>query len=718
MGRLVRNPDTDEVMVKTDKGWEPARQARNKSTGEVTAFDGDQWVDIPSAQPKQEQSFKERLFDPNADLFPKFSGMTDELTSGFTFGLSDKAAGLGKVASDYLFQDKKDFDPKKSYFAPKRKREAFRKQNPKLAATANIAGTIANPVSARIGKYMGQAKSLPRAMGRGATGGAMIGAAEGAGQIDLSKKQFRDRPYRAIAGETSKGAMFGGAMGAGFPPIVSAGKGAINLVGDLIKSQKSGVPFFKYRQQDKAMRKVVEALNEDGLKVDEALKKIEELGPEGALLDAGENSRMLAYAVRGRGGEGTPIITKKVMERQQGTRDIDENLIGGQTGRLLAGMKKLVPENLYAEKEALRRSQEAERMYAQAYKANQYMGGSDEPFDKVIDRIMKIDDVQTAMKQGTKTLQNEMKNLSRVDPELTKLAGEQGIKTGAGVGRGFKLEFLDKVKRTLYDMAEKERDSVTGKITDYGKSLHGLRAKLTKAMDDADVTPDKLYSKARALAGDTLENEQALREGQNFMSKAEYFDPHQLMEKLAGLSPEARHRFRIGAAHKLTTLIGDMNVRSDVTKKITGIPNLEAKIKMAFGDKNTFKKYRQMAQGESTMFDSYAKVMTGSPTAEKLEAIGKSKVDPSRILQGVRDVASLSPPRMAGGVYNILAGIKDKIAIGGGEESRKLAELLAGRDISQLSNVEAKMLVPEFERILKDSIMRSTIAEQGIPFMD
>ena len=50
MGRLVRNPDTDEVMVKTDKGWEPARQAKNKSTGEVKAFDGDQWIDIARAK--------------------------------------------------------------------------------------------------------------------------------------------------------------------------------------------------------------------------------------------------------------------------------------------------------------------------------------------------------------------------------------------------------------------------------------------------------------------------------------------------------------------------------------------------------------------------------------------------------------------------------------------------------------------------------------------
>ena len=65
--------------------------------------------------------------------------------------------------------------------------------------------------------------------------------------------------------------------------------------------------FSDKRQGTVALRKVAEALERDGFTPEQALQRINDLGPEAALIDAGANSRALGFAAQGVPGKGKTV---------------------------------------------------------------------------------------------------------------------------------------------------------------------------------------------------------------------------------------------------------------------------------------------------------------------------------------------------------------------------------------------------------------------------
>ena len=142
------------------------------------------------------------------------------------------------------------------------------------------------------------------------------------------------------------------------------------------------------------------------------------------------------------------------------------------------------------------------------------------------------------------------------------------------------------------------------------------------------------YAKARFLAGDKLANQEALEAGANFLSKSRFSNPEELGVALEKMSPEARHLFRVGAAQSLKGKLADVVSRSDATKKLIDIQNLERKIKIAFGDNKRFKLYTDLMEGEKDLFRAVTDILGNSKTAERGAALDDIAVDPGKIGQG------------------------------------------------------------------------------------
>jgi len=625
------------------------------------------------------------------DVSEGLTGFTREALAPFTLGVGGKVEEFGRFMAESIFGE--TGDPSIQI-----QREEFRAENPKLAITASIIGGLAGPVGQKVGGFISKAQGLPQAIGRGAAGGAALAGTQAAIESEGDIQQ--------TAEATALGGTLGGVIPGAVAGVKALGGGIINLVSR----------FSDKRQGTMALRKVAEAMERDGLTLDGALKRMDELGPEAALLDMGPNSRALAFTAFGIPGKGKLKIQQKLIDRQEGVRDPKTGQRkGGQIARIEEHINKLVPENFFDQRQQLANINESAALYKNAYAQNQFVESP------VINRLLKTPAGGQAMRNARTTLQNLQTNLSRVDPELTAQAKEAGITTGKGVGRGLKLEFLDQVKKELFDLETLAKNQF-GKPTARSNSITQLRRDLTKELDNVDVTaqagPGSLkveggdYARARLLAGDKLSNQEALEQGAEFMSKAKFGSPEELRIALNEMTPEMRHLFRVGAAQAMKAKIGDTVSRADATKKLLDIPALEQKILPAFGDNKMFANYTKFLENEKELFRAVTDVLSNSKTAERLLAAEDSLVDPAILLEGAQQLGRGS---FVQGALNLARGAVRSITTPPAQ-SKALAETLTGRNVQGLQNVLPQVtpltqqLAP---RTLEESLIRAIAPQAG-----
>lgn len=644
-----------------------------------TALTGIQATPAPA---KEEGSFL-------GDIAENVTGFTQEALNTATFGLSDIVAEAGESLAQKLFGDETTAPEK----TPIERRKAFSEENPKTAIIASIIGGLANPVGQKIGGVIAKAPGTLSAVGRGSAGGAGLGAAQAGGEArgDIQEQVV----------EAGEGAALGATVGAVIPGVIGAGKLAGSGIRNLVERFSSKV------QSTVALRKVAESLERDGFTAEQALKRIDELGPEAALLDVGPNSRALAFTAFGIPGKGKTRIQKFLDDRQQGVRDPKTGIVkGGQIARIEEHINKLVPENFFNQRQALANIDESSKLFSAAFNANQNIES------QVIDRILKTPAGKEAFKNAGVTLRNLQTNVSKVDPELTQLAKEAGLpSTGRGVGKGLKLQFLDQVKKELFDL-ETLAKTTFGKPTEKSRAITMLRRNLVKELDEVDALKGGAYSKARGLAGDKIANQEALEKGAEFMSKAKFGSPTELRLSLQEMTPEARHLFRVGAAQALKAKIGDTVSRADAVKKLLDIPALEDRILFAFGDKKLFAQYTKFLENEKDLFRAVTDVLGNSKTAERTAAQAEAGLDPAQLLEGVRQVGL---GNLVQGGFNIVKGALERVATPA-RRPEAIAKILTGRNIQGLENI-----VPKVSQITQQGAPRTieeTLIRALVPTLD
>lgn len=613
-------------------------------------------------------------------------GLQDFVAGGLTGDIADEAGALGGSVGGGIGNMIKGRSPEfinefKADLADRQqRRNQFKEGNPATAFAAELGGATVSPLTrALMGKGVPANASMTARVGSSALGGARTGAVYGAGG---DEGDLVDR-----AGAAGKGALLGAALGGAAPAVVDATGNTARFVLDQTVGR---LPF---KQPDLAARKLAEALQRDGIDpnyYNAAEAKLNQIGQDAALMDVGPNSRGLARAAYTTPGEGKTQIGDFLTARQEGTRDANNVLQGGQAGRVTKQLDQIAPD-FYTTEAGLNGTNAAAPLYDSAMAANQSVESP------AINRILETPAGKAALKKAATTMQNDQTLVSRVDPEATAALKEAAMLGKAdyvpgGVGTGLKLRTLDYVKRSLgsmESMAKRAGDN------DEARILGDLRRGLTKELDKADVTakagPNSFkteggdYARARKMASDKFANQDALETGSNFMKPSVAANPQELSQTLSEMSDAEVHHFRIGVVQALKDKIGDMVTRADVTKKLMDVPNLEGKIRTAFGDDATFKKYIDGLKGEKAMFESYSDITKGSRTTPLAAEMADAKVDPSRLVEGARQIFMpthlLDPVR---GAVNVLGGAKDRLMMPAGQ-SRELAKLLTGQNTDALN---------------------------------
>lgn len=673
------------------------------------------------------------------------SGTSNAAANAMTFGLAEKARGAIGAARNEIF-DVFGWDTgqtaQEAYNQPRTDRVKFQQSNPWAAGISGAVGGMANPAGQAVGKWMAgmpinQARAitqpiakaagtgkyvrtlgtpvaaninqgLGQAIGRGMAGGAGMGAAYSGVDVIDQPMSLADKLK-----QTATGAGIGAAFGGAIPPLLKGGA----KIGTLVKDTAQKMTPF--RQTDIGARKVVEALQRDGWTLPAAIARVKELGPEGALMDLGDNAGQAAWAAKATAGPGKKIITDKLVKRQLGFDDADMNMIGGQGRRVSKMIDELIPEARVG-----KNADKIRALYKQAYKENKFIENSD------IDSFLKnTPNGKAAFKKAIEKMRNSRQTVSQTDPELTALLDEaiadgmSYVKTGVGVGRGLKLQTLDYVKRALGDA---EKMAIRQGAADDARIIGDQRRFLTKALDNADATakagPNSLkigggaYARARKLAGDDFKHDDAFELGMNFMTGGKKGSVKALAEDIKDMSETQLHELRQGAAEALKGKLDNLNVWQDVTRHTAGSHRLEDKIKLVFGNKEMFKKYKIGIRNEEAMHRTYNKVMGNSSTAERQAVLEDAGLDPARIAQALQDMSSGSPTGMLRAVGSLLTGGKQKILGPSKETAKSMAEMLIGNGMDpRLVQYWMKNPTPGQFPKLTDALLRGSLPKATTP---
>ena len=618
----------------------------------------------------QEPEDDRNMFQQAGDYL---SGVTGEALNTATFGMADKVkdfgGGLGTDFGNYIGGLIKPDSQQGSY--PQRSREQraeFREEYPTSSFVGSMVGGAANPIAGKVGQWMGAGKSLPSKMGRGSVGGAGLSAAQAIGESN------------APLSERLQAGIEPGIMGAALGPLVPVGVKAVSSAWSGLANKLAAYGGDK-SQLSSASRLMAKAIEDDEYTMETALKKLKELGPQSTLADLGDNTRSLMHSVYARGGEGSQNVARHYSRRQGGTPSpLGTKTAGLQEGHAAGRVRDMIDKlgfGKYHDRTALDKLQkEASELYEKAYAANKTI---DHP---EITEIMNRDLMKSVMGEARKGMNLTGENVSLVNKELTALGREQGITTGKGIGEGLKLKFLDKVKKRLWSLAEQAKR--TGD-TDLANDYNTVRRDLTRALDEADETG--FYKAARAKSGGKLAADDARERGKNFISKSEFSDDQTMADELAEMSIDELQNFRMGVAQALKSKVSARKYKAgNAPDAIKGDDSLEARIKVAFGDDDSFVSFKNQLLAEDELHKTYSK-LTGSPTSKNLGSVDYA-TDPNTILEGLQ-TATHSPVR---GTIQTAMGIKDKLLMPK-SMSKELANLLTRQDLTPIEQqYKAKLL--------------------------
>jgi len=574
---------------------------------------------------------------------PELWGGGSHFSSGVLQGLGDELKA-GVAAAKESFSGGLPFGEAYDQALPQyqRARELYKEENPILAPTLDIAGQTAPWLAgARFMPTTLPGAPMLQKVKQNAHLGAKLGALSG---FTNAEGDLVDRVEGAGIG-LGGGAVIGGAT----PPVV---EGIIATIKFGINQLVSRLP---YQQQSQAARKIAEAMERDGVSPEQAAAKMEEMGSEAALLDLGPNTRALAGSAQQTPGEGKTKITDFLINRQEGVRDADKVIQGGQINRVTDQIDDLVPETYLETQSAI---EGARKGFGQNY--NQAREGAD--LVNIMPLIKSLDDEIANSKGGIQSSLQKVKDLlvdQNGNPEIT-------------------IETLHQSKIAIDELMSGEARTSMGSVSK-GR-VKDYTNRLIEAIESSGESGAAYQAGRVGTRGEWMKQE-ALESGAKFMNRAEFLNPEALASSLAKMSPEELHTFRIGAAQALKQKL-EVNTRTDVTKKIMDIPVLEDKIRFAFGDVEMFKKYITGLESEKTMFKGYS-MMGGSQTAEREAAKADAVIDPSRVIRGLVRMKSPNFLDTIGGMVDILGGSKDRLLMSE-QLSKGLGKGLTGQNAASI----------------------------------
>lgn len=455
--------------------------------------------------------------------------------------------------------------------AYQRARDAqFRERAPVTATAAEIAGGVGGALAAApaaVARIVGQGglRAVPGLVGAGATTGAVAGAGYADGDMDARKSGAKT------------GAMVGGLLGATLP---FAAQGAAKVGGAAARGIQNKVRGQSSREA--ALNKVAQAMERDGVSPADASLRLRQMGPEAGIMDAGgDNMLGLARAATGAPGKAKDVGKAFVNTRQEGQGSRISGAVERATGR---------PDDFYDTLDDLidRRAKSAGRLYQEAFETK-----------PVIDTlelralIEKSDDIRAAMTQARR---------------LPKYANMPETS----------IELLDKAYKNIGGKAQAAKRSGDNVLY---RDLNDLRLQLKEAI----VSQNPKYGEAlKAFAGET-DLLDALEAGRKFIRQ----DGEVTYKMINQMSEPEKGFFQLGVARALKDMVYKTPDGSDAAKRLFGNMTMRSKLRAAFPDSPSFRRFADELEAEVQMYKNRSAITNGSPTAPRLaEQADFSGADP------------------------------------------------------------------------------------------
>lgn len=508
------------------------------------------------ATPMEVQGFDPSTVTPNAA-----AGALMKFGNAASFNSSDEIGSALNAAftsgGDFMSrynQNQKDFAEQM---------QLYENANQKTAPLAEVGGALASAVPLGI---LGAGKLAARGLSQTGLGAGLIALGEGAVAGFMGGDTLEDR-----AGDAAIGA------GLGFV----AGTAGAKLLEETFRVLGGGVELAKRKlkdtPQDEVRRAIAKAAEADGLDADEALKMLDDLGPNATLMDLGANFRSEAFRAKAGYGEGKAKIGGFLDERQAGARArvlaAAEEAVGEKAGRLSTTTSRLEEEM---------RTQ-AQPFYAMAYEKPFYMDDH-----KGLQSFLEKPSVAKAYRRAKNTVKDEL-----------------GPESLSPVMR------LDHTARNLFDMAMDAKPGSNSR-----RQKHALRRELSGLLEEA--VPD--LAAARQIWGKGAEQKKAGELGQDIFKTKHT----QISDDLEYMTDAEKVFYRRGALEAVEDKLDSVGRNRNAGDAIAGSKKAEKQIKAAFDNPEPLLK---QIEAEQTMARTRNEVSGGSQTAERnatLETIDDS----------------------------------------------------------------------------------------------
>jgi len=535
-----------------------AAKAAGYTDAEIDAYERQQAVPTTASRSVLEPKVE---YSPLAETARAFG-------QGLTFGTLDEleaAVRTGSISGA-------DYERQRNLLREQQKQ--FGQDMPLVKTPVELAGGLVMPlgVARQVGKLAPEAQalitgeSLLGQAGRGAVAGGVTGALSGYGYAE-----------KDAGTEAGMGAVFGGLIG-GTVPIV------IDKAGTVIRNvlNASGIG----DQTTAASKMLANYLDKDNLTPQEAQMALDELRklrvPQPVIADLGKNLQDLAY--------NAYIIQSKAKGKTQEfleNRMIDQpnNIVKGLVEK--AGLAKNVNGFQYLTALTESQAQKASLAYPNAYT----LDIDARPFREYIDRKV----FQKAYDEAVKSADTKGIKL----PDLSAIKNAQSVPT----------EILHKIKIGLDRVIDSETDSVTGKVSGYGRDVINVKNEFNDKIKSLNTD----YAKANAEFADASRIKNSFEMGQKYQQ----LDPKEAAANIKKMNSDEKEAFRLGMMADINKRVGDFK-GGDFSRQVFKSDNQKMLVRYAFDDQKAYSDFSQYVKGLTNQSATAKSLIGGSKTGERL----------------------------------------------------------------------------------------------------
>jgi hypothetical protein len=460
---------------------------------------------------------------------------------------------------------------------------AFQAEYPVTGGVTEFGGALLAPLAAF--KTLGKAapvvqeavtgRTLPGQIARGAGVGGVTGALTGVGTATDD-----------VSGKALETGVFGATAGAVVPAAI---RGAGSVIKNILVASGVG------DQPTAASKLIADALKKDNLTPNEAqavLQEMERLNvPRPVLADISKSLQDLAYSAY-----VVPSARKDATLRFLESRMIDQpnDIVKGLVQR--AGLGKNANGYEYLQFLAENQQAMASAKYPKAYSIS--VDARD--FRKYVDRPV--------FQQAYEEAQKRAGVYGDTLPDLEQVRNAQFVPT----------KILHQIKIGLDRIVESNTDSITGKVTSYGRDVSNVR----REFNDLIKAKNPDYARANKEFADNERIRSSFEAGQDYQ-KLEFKEAYDKLKKMNDSEKEA---FRLG-------MMADVNKRlenfkgGDFTRQIFKSDKQKSLMRYAFTDENQYKDFVQYVDALERQTKTAKGIIGGSQTGERLatsEGVGKA----------------------------------------------------------------------------------------------